>query len=201
MKYVTCSKCKTKIDLTNIAKNPYKYIKTKKSWKNCDEMQYITCPKCGNDVLLSYGIRKNAFNKDSITTIESDEDEFINLTKDSSNDNKSFSPRIVFDFDGVIHSYKTGWVREDIIQDEPTEGIQDVINYLKTCGYIICIQSSRAFNERGYNAIVEYCNYFDINYDELTYEKKPALLYIDDNGYRYHNMNDLMDFLKDNRFI
>ena len=70
MKYVICHKCRTKIDLTEIAKNPYKYVKTKKGWKDCSEMQYIKCPVCGNDVLLSYSIRKNAFNKDSITMIE-----------------------------------------------------------------------------------------------------------------------------------
>ena len=91
MKYVKCSKCRETIDLTNIAKNPYKYIKTRKGWKDCSEMQYIECPKCRSEVLLSYGIRKNAFNKDSITMIKSDEDEFISLVKDSSSNSSTIT--------------------------------------------------------------------------------------------------------------
>ena len=42
---------------------------------------------------------------------------------------------IVFDFDGVIHSYTSGWKGENVIPDPPVPGIKEVIDDLKSEGY------------------------------------------------------------------
>lgn len=44
---------------------------------------------------------------------------------------EKFQPRIVFDFDGVINSYKSGWTGVDVIPDEPVKGIKKVLDNLK----------------------------------------------------------------------
>ena len=40
-------------------------------------------------------------------------------------------PTVCFDFDGVIHSYTSGWKGDDVIPDPPVEGIKEVIDKLR----------------------------------------------------------------------
>lgn len=42
---------------------------------------------------------------------------------------------IVFDFDGVIHSYTSGWQGISVIPDPVVPEIQAAINYLRMEGY------------------------------------------------------------------
>lgn len=87
---------------------------------------------------------------------------------------------VVFDFDGVIHSYTSGWKREDIIPDPPVPGVKEVIDELITQGYEIVVMSSRAASSAGCMAIREYLDKHQIKVDLVTYEKPPAIVYIDD---------------------
>ena len=86
---------------------------------------------------------------------------------------------VVFDFDGVIHSYKSGWKGETVIPDPPTEGIGLAIYNLRK-DYEIIIVSSRCRTTEGRDAIIKWCNQNGIYFDKVMKEKPPAVCYIDD---------------------
>ena len=87
---------------------------------------------------------------------------------------------VVFDFDGVIHSYKSGWQGTTIIRDEPVEGIKEAIAEIRKAGYEVVVVSTRCENYFGKLAIVEYLQEHDIEVDRVMKEKPPAIVYIDD---------------------
>lgn len=88
-------------------------------------------------------------------------------------------PTVVFDFDGVIHSYQSGWKGDTTIADPPTEGINFAIYDLQK-DFEIVIVSSRCRSEEGRNAIIKWCNQNGIYFDKVMAEKPPAVCYIDD---------------------
>ena len=45
-----------------------------------------------------------------------------------------YIPTVSFDFDGVIHSYRSGWKGAAVIPDPPVEGIKEVIEQLISDG-------------------------------------------------------------------
>ena len=71
---------------------------------------------------------------------------------DKQNFSSPFKKRICFDFDGVIHSYTSGWKGVNIIPDPPVEGIKKVIDDLISKNYEIVIFTTRATGIEGYNA-------------------------------------------------
>ena len=87
---------------------------------------------------------------------------------------------IVFDFDGVIHSYTSGWKGEAVIPDPPVPGIKEVIDELRTTGYEVVVVSSRANSVVGWTAIKAYLKEHGVVVDNVAHSKPPALVYIDD---------------------
>lgn len=89
---------------------------------------------------------------------------------------------IVFDFDGVIHSYDSGWQGYEVIPDEAVEGIEDVLKGLKKKGFKIVIVSARCIDKDGKEAIESWLKLHGLyDYiDDITDTKPPALIYIDD---------------------
>ena len=87
---------------------------------------------------------------------------------------------VIFDFDGVIHSYTSGWQGVTNIPDLPVEGIRDVIEELKIAGYEVVVVSTRCYQEGGIEAIKKYLNKHDIVVDRVTDEKPPAVVTVDD---------------------
>lgn len=87
---------------------------------------------------------------------------------------------VVFDFDGVIHSYTSGWVREDIIPDPPVSGIKEAIDGMRAAGYEVIIVSTRCACYEGMVAIHEWLRKYEISVDDVCKEKPPAICYIDD---------------------
>lgn len=88
-------------------------------------------------------------------------------------------PTIVMDFDGVIHSYVSGWQGLDIIPDPPVEGIEDCIKLLRE-KYRVVVVSSRTSSLTGRYAVEKYLDEHNIEVDDVCCEKPPALAYIDD---------------------
>jgi len=86
----------------------------------------------------------------------------------------------VFDFDGVIHSYTSGWKGETVIPDPPVEGIKEAIDDIRSAGYQVAVVSTRCRTEEGRSAIRRYLATNGIHVDGVCTEKPPAVVYIDD---------------------
>lgn len=93
----------------------------------------------------------------------------------------SYIPTVVFDFDGVIHSYTSGWRGVNTIPDPPVPGIEKALAELHET-YEIVVVSSRCSTQAGVDAINHwlYRNGLAQYVDKVCMEKPPALCYIDD---------------------
>lgn len=83
-------------------------------------------------------------------------------------------PILCLDFDGVIHSYKSGWKGASVIQDPPVDGaLQFVVEALDA--FDVCVFSSRSHQWGGRGAMRKW---FKKNLLELaaTYEQTPDWL-------------------------
>ena len=104
------------------------------------------------------------------------------------------SINVVFDFDGVIHSYHSPWHGADVIPDEPVEGIKEAIEEIRNAGYNVIVVSTRSKTKHGRNAIREWLDKYGIVVDEIHSEKPPAKVYIDDRAICFEgNANVLLD--------
>lgn len=87
---------------------------------------------------------------------------------------------VVFDFDGVIHSYFSGWKGYTVITDPPVPGIKEAIAAIRRNGYEVVVVSSRCAYAEGRKAISDYLDKYEIKVDKIVKEKPPAIVYIDD---------------------
>lgn len=87
---------------------------------------------------------------------------------------------VVFDFDGVIHSYKSGWQGVTCIPDPPTPGVDDAIQAVRNAGYEAVVVSIRCATPEGLEAVKVWLADHEIAVDNVLAEKPPAIVYIDD---------------------
>ena len=87
---------------------------------------------------------------------------------------------VVFDFDGVIHSYTSGWWGDAIVADPPVPGIREAIAEIRAAGYEVVVVSTRTASELGRQAVMEWLDKHGIEVDHVYAEKPPAIVYIDD---------------------
>ena len=97
---------------------------------------------------------------------------------------------VVFDFDGVIHSYTSGWKGEDVIPDPPVEGIADNIQKIREAGYAVAVVSTRCASPKGMEAVNKYLADNEIAVDKVCKEKPPAIVYIDDRAICFDGRSD-----------
>jgi len=88
-------------------------------------------------------------------------------------------PTVIFDFDGVINSYKSGWKGADVIPDPPVEGIKEAVEEIRK-KYKVVVVSSRCYLPGGIQAIKDWLQVHDIDVDDVTGEMPPAIAQIDD---------------------
>lgn len=70
---------------------------------------------------------------------------------------KDFKPTIAVDFDGVIHSYKSGWTDRTTIPDEPVVGaLEWLAEMLQDDRFEIVIYSTRNRDLNGIHAMREW---------------------------------------------
>ncbi len=91
-----------------------------------------------------------------------------------------YKPTVIFDFDGVIHSYESGWQGVDVIPDPPVPGIREAIDNIREAGYRVVILSTRCHQEDGRKAIGEWIDKHNIKVDDIVEHKIPAILQVDD---------------------
>ena len=89
---------------------------------------------------------------------------------------------VVFDFDGVIHSYTSGWQGAITIPAPPVKGIKNALKEIHDAGYEIVIVSARCAHFGGITAIENWLDTYGLTpyIDRVCEEKPPAIVYIDD---------------------
>lgn len=104
---------------------------------------------------------------------------------------------VVFNFDGVIHSYTSGWKGTACIPNPPVEGIKEAIEEIRSAGYRVVVVSNRCKLESGRRAISRYLREYDITVDEISAEAPPAIAYIGDRALYFDgNSSNLLDKIK-----
>jgi hypothetical protein len=110
---------------------------------------------------------------------------------------------IAIDFDGVIHNADKGW-HDGTCYGEPIQGAIEAIKILSQ-KYKIVIFTAKAKPDRplvngktGIELVKEWFNQHELDdyIFEITSEKPRANLYIDDNGYRFKNWENTLNFIE-----
>jgi ribonucleotide monophosphatase NagD (HAD superfamily) len=91
---------------------------------------------------------------------------------------------IILDFDGVLHSYSSGWKGADVIPDLPTEGAREAVAKLRE-SYIVVVVSSRCHQPGGIGAIREWLDKHGIVVDDVSNDKPPHVVVVDDRALRF----------------
>lgn len=102
-----------------------------------------------------------------------------------------FKNTVLFDFDGVIHSYISGWKGDNIIPDKPVEGIKEAIDEIRK-KYHVVIFSSRCNTEQGKTAVENYLKKHNIVVDDIVDTKPPAIVMIDDRAITFDGKADTL---------
>jgi ribonucleotide monophosphatase NagD (HAD superfamily) len=109
---------------------------------------------------------------------------------------------IAIDFDGVIHNFDKGY-HDGTCYGDPIEGSLDALKELSKT-YNIIIFTAKAKPNRplvngktGTELVSEWLEKYGVLdcVNEITSEKPRAMLYIDDNAYRFENWVDTIKFV------
>lgn len=106
---------------------------------------------------------------------------------------------ICLDFDGVLHSYRSGWCGAEIIPDPPIHGTREAVARLRQ-QYRVVVLSARCHSPEGRQAVTNWLERHGIAVDEVCEHKPPAHIYVDDRAVRFRgNWDDAMDEVRDFR--
>lgn len=103
---------------------------------------------------------------------------------------------VAVDFDGVIHSYTSGWTGPRPT-DPPVEGAREFIDALHNAGFNVVIYSSRADTPRGRKHIEHWLLDHEFPVMEITDRKPMAVAYVDDRAVPYSVDRPWADVLTD----
>ncbi|GHV45746.1 hypothetical protein FACS1894204_05700 [Synergistales bacterium] len=103
---------------------------------------------------------------------------------------------VVFDFDGVVHAYTSGWKGFDVITDPVVKEAADAISVLRSDGYEVIIVSTRCAEATGLEAVKKYLTDNNIEVDDVVTHKPPALAYIDDRAICFTPGIDIVSAVK-----
>jgi hypothetical protein len=93
----------------------------------------------------------------------------------------TYKPRLLVDFDKVIHRYSRGWA-DGTAYDPPMPGAKGGLYILEEQGYEIVIFSTRPAAQ-----ILEWLRKYDFPRYRVTNIKEPAVAILDDRAIRFTN--------------
>lgn len=100
-----------------------------------------------------------------------------------------FKKTVCLDFDGVMHSYSSGWKGVDVIPDPPVPGTAEALEAYLDAGFEVVIYSSRSKEAAGIRAMKEYIalefGHAVERQLQFAAEKPAAWLTIDDRAIRF----------------
>jgi hypothetical protein len=107
---------------------------------------------------------------------------------------------VCLDFDGVIHSYRSGWCGSEVIPDPPIHGTREAIAQLRK-RYRVVVHSARCATDSGYEAVQAWLAKHNIEIDDVCRYKPPATIYVDDRAIPFRGdwqqtIGDIHDFRK-----
>lgn len=121
----------------------------------------------------------------------------------------TYTPILCLDFDGVIHSYTSGWKGADVIPDPIVPGTVEFIMAAQADGWKVAIFSSRTNQPGGLAAMQKYLQdayahwsrddkQWWRSYDAIDWptEKPPAMIAIDDRAITFDGTWPTMETLK-----
>jgi hypothetical protein len=97
-----------------------------------------------------------------------------------------FQPTVCLDFDGVIHSYTSGWNGGAPPRDRPSDGALDFVNSLLSGGFRVVYLTVRAETEHGKDGVQKWLVRYGFPLAEITDKKPPAIAYVDDRAVAYN---------------
>lgn len=92
----------------------------------------------------------------------------------------AYKPTVCMDFDGVIHSYLSGWQGVENTPDPVVPGVKEAIEQLRRLGYKVVVVSTRCVSAAGLGTVMKYLKENGIEVDDVMAEKPPAICYVDD---------------------
>jgi len=103
-----------------------------------------------------------------------------------------YKPRVLVDFDGVIHRYSKGW-HDGTAYDVPMTGAREAINRMRKLGYDVVI-----FSTRDASQIAQWLEKYDFPMDmTITHHKLPAVAIIDDRAIHHIDWYSSLERLYD----
>ena len=113
-------------------------------------------------------------------------------------------PILVLDFDGVLHSYTSGWQGADVIPDPPVQGAINAIQRYLHSGIDVQILSARSGQDGGIPAMAEWLLKHGLPEDDLAeikfpHDKPPATVTIDDRAIQFRGQFPHPDEVKNFR--
>ena len=100
-----------------------------------------------------------------------------------------FRKKVIVDFDGVLHAYKTPWTCPEEIHDGPAKGALEAVQSYIDAGFEVVVMSSRARTLGGESAICRWLSENGFPTLRVTDVKEGGVLYIDDRGYHFTGSN------------
>lgn len=108
---------------------------------------------------------------------------------------------IALDFDGVLHSYASGWHGAHVVSDAPVPGALNFIKELiEDKRFVVCIYSSRSHQPGGIDAMKEWLFNEGLTQEQLSQiefpkNKPQAKLIIDDRGFQFQGKFPTLDYI------